>query len=431
MEVALAEWRHKATDALLITSIITYLPAIALLMAGKAPPSTDLVRIAMFTAYAVMAGSIVLRRIHYGIRAGLMLSAGYVMVFIGNIAVPQGPYLRALPVLLPLLAIVLFGPRVGRYTTVLSVAILLCAPLLHGASFLEGVLTMPKAAEYMPFAITMTQSAALTGALVALMFLFERFHQFLLDSLTEAKNEAAERRSAYRGLEREMAARRRLEREAARAGDEERCRLGHEIHDGVCQHLTGASLRAEALLRRLSRNEPLTEADLTALAAVIDDAIEEARAVAKGLCPLDAEPEALVTALRSLATRAWDASGIPCRLQTAGDMRVLDFVMAQHLYRIAQEAVNNAIRHAQASRIELSLRREDDALCLEVADDGLGFPGTRRTEGMGLRTMEYRAHLLEGDFAVTRAVSGGTLVSCRVPDINHATADGDPEGPKK
>lgn len=415
VEAALIQWRHKATDALLAVSVLTYLPAIVLLMAGKIPPATMFVKATMLGTYMVVVLSTVMRRTDFRIRACAMLIAAYILMFVGNIAAPQGPFLRALPVLMPVLTIVLFGVRAGRYATLVSSGILMGAPLLNRTPALMGVITAPQAGQPPSLAVTLTQSTVLTGALIAAMILLEHFYTFLLQSLESLEKESADRREACRKLEREMAERKRLAREVTQAGDEERRRLGHEIHDGVCQQLTGALLRSEALARRLDRNDALASEDLYALSSVIEEAIDEAHAVAQGLCPLAPDAEALAAALRTLVKRTGESSGIACQFETSGDVSLSDPTTAHHLYRIAQEAVINAVRHAHATRITVTLREPGIGLLLEVRDNGVGMTGGISAVGMGLNTMRYRAGLLEGDLRVTSAPEKGTLVSCRVP----------------
>ncbi len=423
VKIALEEWRRKATDALLIASIISYFPGVILMLGGEAPPSTGLVQGTMAGAYVVVILSTMLRRIDFRVRAGAMLVVAYIMIFVGNMTFPQGPFLRALPVFLPLLTLVLFGVPAGRYATVFSAVILLCVPFLHDAPFIRGVIVMPANAAPVPLTVMLTQSAGLMGVLIALMILLERFYWFLLQSLSKLEKEASDRRAAYQDLEWEMSERKRLEREVARAGDEERRRLGHEIHDGVCQQLTGALLRSEALTRRLNRGETPVVEELSALSSLLDETIEEARAVAQGLCPLDADPEALAEALKILIKRTRDASGLACQFETAGDVSVADSTTAHHLYRIAQEAVSNAVRHAHASRITVALRGSKDGLILEVEDNGEGLPGKTSEGGMGLRTMAYRARFLEGEFTMAPLPKGGTRIFCRVPGRGFAPYD--------
>jgi signal transduction histidine kinase len=166
---------------------------------------------------------------------------------------------------------------------------------------------------------------------------------------------------------------------------------------------------------QLERGASPSSAELGALSSLLGEAINEARAVAQGLCPLEPSPDALAQALRALARRTHSLSGVPCEFIAAGDVRVEDSAAAQHLYRIAQEALSNAVRHAHASRIAIDLRGSEDGLVLRVEDNGVGFAGTVRPSGMGLRTMAYRARILEGEFKIEAAPGGGTLISCRVP----------------
>jgi signal transduction histidine kinase len=245
------------------------------------------------------------------------------------------------------------------------------------------------------------------------MVLLERFHLNLLHAL------AAESRSATE-LSNEMTRRRRLEREIARIADEERRRLGQDIHDGVCQLLTGALLRCQAMERRLDRGAALAPSDLSELSSVLEEGIDEAHAVAKGLCPLEPEPGALVQALRTLAKRTSGPVDVLCEFITSGDTAVTDPSTADHLYRIAQEAVSNAVRHAKAGRITLELRGCEDALVLRVQDNGVGLSSDIPPGGMGLGTMAYRAQAMGGDIRVERAPVGGTRAICRVPRVTHA-----------
>jgi len=199
-----------------------------------------------------------------------------------------------------------------------------------------------------------------------------------------------------------------------RIADEERRRLGHEIHDGVCQQLTGVLLGVGALSRKLKREGTVAAEDLASLSSLVEESILEARGVARGLCPLNQDAGALATALRALAKRTSELSGIPVRVETSGRVETYDAAVASHLYRIAQEALNNAVRHAHPDHVKVSLHGDDRELLLEVEDDGDGLPAEISREGMGLRTMGHRASLLEGEFTVTRLQPGGTRVSCRV-----------------
>jgi signal transduction histidine kinase len=259
------------------------------------------------------------------------------------------------------------------------------------------------------------QTAALAAFLAALIVLLGRFHRFMLDALAAQEREAVERSAAQRKVESEMRERERLEREIAGIGDEERRRLGRELHDGVCQQVTAALLRCQALERRLERGGTLSGKDFETPSTLLAESIDEAHNVARGLCPLEPDPEALAPALRALAKRIQEISAVRCEFLATGDVRVPDPAMAQHLYRIAQEALSNAVRHAHANRITVELRGSDGELTLQVEDDGVGLPAALPAGGMGLRTMAYRAQVLDGHLTVAPALGGGTRVTCRVP----------------
>jgi signal transduction histidine kinase len=411
----LKEWRHWAANALLAASAVVYVPAVAILLAGYDPRATWPVVFCATAAYLVVSLGALRRRTDYRLRVWAMLVAGYVAALVGGIGISQAPFPRALLIVLPVLTMVLLGARAARAATIVSASLLLSIPFFHGLPILARTLTTASAGTPMPASVLWAQATGLTGLLVATMVLLDRFHLVFMLSLASLQRQVRERSAEHARLEREMLERQRLEYELARVGDEERRRLGIDIHDGVCQQITGALLRCEALQRRLGRGETLVVQDLAALASLLEEAIDEAHAVARGLCPLEPDPAALASALQLLVRRIQKATGIPCRFTVAGDVSVHDVVAAQHLYRIAQEALSNATRHAHASQVAVMLRAEEGQLVLEVEDDGVGVPERTSTTGMGLRTMASRTHMLRGDFAVTAVTAGGTRVSCRVP----------------
>lgn len=413
--LALRDWRHKATNVLMTGSAVLYLPGIALLVAGYGPPVSRPVKVFVLAVYLIVVICALLHRTNYRARIWALLAGAYVLALLVGAATPQGPFARSLPVLLPLLAIILLGSWAGRTTAVISAVILLFGPFLRGApGIAELISTDPMAPSIAP-GLLWTQGAVLTGMLGATMLLLDRYYGLLRSSMTSLEQEAAERSAALLNLEREMLETRRLERELAQAADEERHRLGLDIHDGVCQQLTGALLRCEALARRLDRGERPVAGDLTALSSLLDEAINEAHAVARGLCLLDSDPGALELALRTLAKRTQRSCGVACQFAATGNVSVSDPTTARHFHRVAQEAVSNAARHAGASRIALTLSGTPEALLLQVEDDGCGLPDDLSSTGMGLRTMVYRARLLGGELTVASAPTGGTRINCRVP----------------
>jgi signal transduction histidine kinase len=285
-------------------------------------------------------------------------------------------------------------------------------------------------AEPLPAAgILWFQVAIVAAFLISLMLLLERFHRFLLDALAaqcratlDLRREAEERSVAQREKEREMHERQRLEREIAGITDGERRRLGHELHDGVCQQLAAALLRCQALERRLERGATLSGSDVAPLSSLLAQSMDEARNVALGLCPLEPHADALAPALRMLTMRMRETTAAQCEFLSAGNVRISDPEKAQHLYRIAQEALSNAARHAHAHRIAVELSGSELDLVLQVEDDGVGLPRELPGTGMGLRTMAYRAEILSAELTVAAAAGGGTRVVCRLPRSAEDTA---------
>jgi PAS domain S-box-containing protein len=214
---------------------------------------------------------------------------------------------------------------------------------------------------------------------------------------------------------RDVTARHELEREVLEIAALEQRRIGQELHDGVGQELTGLGLMADTLARRLKKSRANAR-----LAARVAEGIErvhgQVRALARGLARPEVDPAGLGAALEELAARAGEQSGGVCTFETAGPVTVADDVAATHLYRIAQEAVSNALRHGRARHVAIALRADAGTLALSVRDDGAGDPARfDRTRGLGLRIMRNRAGVLGGTLTVGPAEGGGTLVTCVLP----------------
>jgi signal transduction histidine kinase len=413
-EHALAEWRRKATDIVSFASALVHVPLIILVLV-EFPAFAWSIKISMLGAYTVVVAAALLRRIDHRIRVSAGLCAIYVVACVGIAVSPQRPYLRVLPIIVPMLAIGLIGVGAARVATLLSAGVLIFTPFLCAIPAIASVLgSDPEQARTLS-GVALTPGIALSAEMVVVMVLLERLYKFLLRALVAQRVATAEQSATALRLENELQKRRRLEREIARVTDDERRHLGNEIHDGVCQQLTGALLRCQALELRLDHGAAPSSVDLQALSSLLGETMNEARAVAQGLCPLEPTPEALAPALRRLAKRTQSISGVPCEFLAAGDVRVPDPTSAQHLYRIAQEALSNAVRHARAGRIAVELRGSEHTMTLRVEDNGVGVPESLPSGGMGLRTMAYRAQILEGDFTVEPAAGGGTCVTCRVP----------------
>ncbi len=213
-------------------------------------------------------------------------------------------------------------------------------------------------------------------------------------------------------LTEEISERERLEQEIMTITEKERWSIGHDLHDGLCQHFTGTALAAQSLVRRLEKDGQPTVPDAQRVVALIEDGIGQSRRMARGLLLVSVEVDGLVHALRELAAASYEQYRIPCDFHIEGQLDVADGVMATHLYRIAQEAVRNAARHAQAHRVEISVVVQPEKVTLMISDDGVGLDQNRRTHGMGLRIMAHRAQIIGAHFSLGAAPDRGTVVSC-------------------
>jgi PAS domain S-box-containing protein len=206
-----------------------------------------------------------------------------------------------------------------------------------------------------------------------------------------------------------------LEQEILAISERERNRLGHDLHDDLCQQLSGIEFLSQTLAGQLSANSPDEAVRAREIAGMIRQAVEHTRHLARGLSPLQLEEDGIVMGLRELADRTQRLFHITCRFRgEAPALRKQDAV-GIHLYRIAQEAINNAIKHGKARHIDIDLAVRAGAIILAVRDNGVGFPlRPHKRKSMGLRVMQYRASVLGGSLLVHRRVNGGTTVVCTV-----------------
>jgi signal transduction histidine kinase len=216
-------------------------------------------------------------------------------------------------------------------------------------------------------------------------------------------------------LTEEIAERLRLEKAVLEITERERRTIGHDLHDGLSQHLTGTALVAQALRSRLQPRAEGDAADVGKIVTLIEEAIEQTRSLAKGLLLAEVEQDGLVSALHELAAKTRDQFRVECAFTCAADVRLGGGGAATHLYRIAEEAARNGIRHGRARRVALALDAEGDNLVLSVRDDGAGLPPpAARGQGLGLRIMAHRAAMIGASFEVAAQPGGGTLVVCRL-----------------
>ncbi len=223
--------------------------------------------------------------------------------------------------------------------------------------------------------------------------------------------------SAIHVILRDITERKALERQIIEVSTAEQERIGHDIHDGIGQQLTGASMLAAGIERRLiAAGHQSAATAIAELRTHLLNTLEEARSLARGLSPVDLDSEGLADALIDLAERITQTSGVKCRYEGLRTVQADNDILLVHLYRIAQEAVHNAVRHGAPGVVEIRLDPGPDGIVLTVRDDGKGFDITQDSYNrLGLRLMRYRAGIIGGRLSIAPAAQGGTLVRCEVP----------------
>lgn len=213
----------------------------------------------------------------------------------------------------------------------------------------------------------------------------------------------------------------RLEAELVRISENEQRRIGQDIHDDLCSQLSGIGCLTKVLEHRLNEIHAEEAAMVAGITEMVAQAGTKAREIAKGLVPTVLETQGLAGALREMALRKREMVGVSCVAAVSDEDQIekLPESISIQLYRIAQEAVTNAIKHSDADVIEMSLRAHDGRLELRIRDDGKGMPRDQVSTGMGLLTMRRRAELIGADFSIQASPGGGAYIRCIVPLLNH------------
>lgn len=216
-------------------------------------------------------------------------------------------------------------------------------------------------------------------------------------------------------LVRDITDQRLLEKEFVNIQERERRRIGRELHDGVSSQLAGVAMMTNGLVQDLEDGREINVSELREIHELIRESAHQTRALSHGLSPMWLREQGLPAGLKSLAEQARAHEEIDCTVEASREELPLADEVAIQLYRIAQEAVNNALQHADPDSIILRLFREEQCLVLKIEDDGAGLGNNPGEEaGLGLRTMRYRARLIGSELEIGPGSRGGTRVTCRI-----------------
>jgi two-component system, NarL family, sensor histidine kinase NreB len=206
-----------------------------------------------------------------------------------------------------------------------------------------------------------------------------------------------------------------LEKQVLEISERERRRIGQDLHDGLGQHLTGIELMVQALERKLEGRSADEAAQAARISEHVRDAIRQTKSLARGLSPVNLEANGLMSALQELAVNVRDLFRVNVSFHARNPVLITDNVAATHLFRIAQEAISNALKHGAARNVQVELENKTGEVQLSIVDDGRGFISGENHSGMGLRIMAYRAGMIGGKIEVQSSRDRGTEVVCTAP----------------
>ncbi len=342
-----------------------------------------------------------IKRIDSYSQSFLMAASGLLLVAIALLDCTSGAEISFIPLyLLPVMVGTWFvGQRFGVVMSILSIAVWIASELTTGPRYSSLL-------------------APICNAFIALAFYLAVVRT--LHSLRRLQRDL-EARVLKRtiALTNEMQERLRLERELLEISEREQRRIGHDLHDSLCQHLTGTALAGQVLGEKLNEKALPETADAHHVVALIEEAIDLTRTLARGLHPMELEGEGFVDSFRELANSIGERFSIACKFECQEPVVIRDPLHAIHLYRIAQEAITNAIKHGKAQHIIIRMGTRNNVTTLSISDDGSGLSESARdVRGMGLRIMAYRASMMGAVFGVEPQTPRGTRVICTLPEMN-------------
>ncbi len=240
--------------------------------------------------------------------------------------------------------------------------------------------------------------AILTGSLTGRFRRAKSLLESKLSELNKAKEEKAEAELAIMEI-----------------SDREQRRLGQNIHDGLSQSIAGVKLMVERVRKRLAARGVPEAGDIEKIEERLAESLAHADTISRGLYPVELDANGLSAALEELAARMATVHPVDCRFHAPEGILLEDNAVANHVYRIAQEAVANAIKSGRATRINIRLSARPGRVRLSVADNGVGLGNGPMRKGMGLKLMDYRARVIKGTLALRSRRRGGTVMICEFP----------------
>ena len=205
-----------------------------------------------------------------------------------------------------------------------------------------------------------------------------------------------------------------LEKQILDISERERRRIGGDLHDGLGQHLAGIELMVQSLEKKLEAISAESAGQAARISEHVRDAIRQTKSLARGLSPVTLEANGLMSALQELTVTLRDIFRVNVTFNARQPVMISDNVAATHLFRIAQEAISNAVKHGGARNVQVELDMRASKFILTITDDGKGFKTTSQSSGMGLRIMGYRAGMIGGKLEV-QSEGRGTKVVCTAP----------------
>lgn len=208
----------------------------------------------------------------------------------------------------------------------------------------------------------------------------------------------------------------RAEKEIMATVLKEQRRFGSQLHDGLCQELTGILMLVKGLSQKMERDDHPNSIELDRISILINEAVRRTRDTAQELYPGDLDGTSLVRMLEELMSSTQESSGVACHFHCPDPIVIAEKEVAIHLYKIAREGISNALKHGNPKLVEVSLIQNDGHIDLAIKDDGMGFVGDlQKTKGIGLKLTQYRAHVMNASFQVEENVPHGVVLKCRLP----------------